>query len=255
MSTSDNSIKSAQKPNSPFLLNIFKFAISSLFSSKSQNNDIPKEDHTLELDLTPPKNRFLEAAARVFESPHYAASTSDEAPYGYFLGRHIIGDCTRISGGIYVGHNAQETIVIDERYKVLSHVYQDLLKQIENSSLNPAHAEYEIFNQAIATASNAIAIDADEVKHFREQQKVGIDGKVSLDVFVTQGYGLDYHQVLLAAYLLERLADDKKLSGIVTIDSCLSAEQESGLVLLYTSSSGYVLRFSPLERRIAEIIH
>ena len=70
-----------------------------------------------------------------------------------------------------------------------------------------------------------------------------------------QGFGLPAHQVLLAGYLLEKLSDEKKIRGIVSLDSALSSEHPTEETLLYTSSSGCVLRFSPAEKYISNMLH
>ncbi len=254
MSSTETASRISPKDRFGLGLNIIMSAFSSLFNPKAE---------VAEANLTPrryaateqPKNRFLEAAARVIESREYAASTSVQAPYGFYRGRHIIGDCTSFLGGIFIGHQPQDAVVIDEQYGILNHVYETLLGRISDITSTTAHAEHEIFHRVVSFASEVIRIDEKAMAQFAAEQQLGFDDKISLDVYITKGFGLEYHQVLLAGYLLEKLALSKKLIGVATLDSTLSADRLEEEVLLYHSPSGSTFRFSPSERRIQDLVH
>ena len=254
MSSTEIASRINSKERFSFSLNGIMSAVSSLFSSKTAFSESTSNSSQYAA-IEQPKNRFLEAAARVIESREYTASTSAHAPYGFYRGRHIIGDCTTFVGGIFIGHQPQDAVVIDEQYGILNQVYETLLSRIANISSNTAHAEHEIFHHVIAFAAQVIRIDEKEMARFAAEQRLGFDDKISLDVYITQGFGLEYHQVLLAGYLLEKLALSKKLIGVATLDSTLTADRLQDEVLLYHSPSGCTFRFSPSERLIQEIVH
>ena len=256
MSTDNSNTRSTNKSGTTFSFSSIRSALNGFFNqtAPAKSKAISPANSTTSRTLLP-KNRFLEAAARVFETKHYASSASSEAPYGYFRERHIIGDCTRFHGGIFVSHLPGEAVVIDECHGVLLKIYDLLQSRITNCSSSPQRAEYEIFNEVVALVAEVICIDEDRSANLKLQQNLLDDEKISLDVYVTQGFGLPYHQVLLAGYLIEKLADAGKIPGIVSLDSSLSKEHPSEEVLLYTSSSGCVLRFSPTEKRISGIFH
>lgn len=217
----------------------------------------PKEEKlinsTVEIQTIAPKNRFLEAAERILGSSHYSASASSEFPYGYFQDRHIIGDCTKFFGGIFVSHEGGPAIVIDERYGKILEVYDLLCALIDPCNPGKIRDEYEIFNRVISLVREVLPINHLAVREFLKNENIASDGKIALDVFITQRFALPSHQVLLAGYLLEKVAENRAIPGVVSLDSSISSSDD--LVLLYTSPTGATLRFSPEEKQRANLVH
>lgn len=202
-----------------------------------------------------PRNRFLEAAHRLSSSTHYKSASTSDAPYGYFRGRHIIGECTRIQGGIYVGADPHEAIVIDEKYGTLRNVYNQLVESLKDLPEHPTHFEYHVFLKVIELSRRVLAYRPEDTDQICDNEEISHDEKVALDVFISRRAGLPRHQVLLAAFLLEKLRSESIIQGLPALDNAITAQGDNREALLYTSENGTVLRFDPLERAIAEQVH
>jgi hypothetical protein len=74
-------------------------------------------------------------------------------------------------------------------------------------------------------------------------------------VYISQGRGSPRHQVLLAAYLLEKLRDDGHIRGCPALDNSFNSDGSPRNLLLFTSESGSVLRFDPHLRALADCMH
>ena len=136
-----------------------------------------------------------------------------EALHGYFKGRPIIGRDSRINGGIYVGSGKREAIVIDDnKSESLREVYEDLQELIvgRTSVEGVLQLIYELTNRYIPYDERAV--DDINLEH-----NLSNDAKVSLGVYMGRG-GVCRHQALLSGYLLEKMIDEGKLPGEVSID-------------------------------------
>ena len=72
-------------------------------------------------------DRFKVMLERIKTNKFYTPSQSRDDPYGTFLKRHIIGEYTKINGGVYLGATPQEALVIDDCYGFLDSIYTDLM--------------------------------------------------------------------------------------------------------------------------------
>ena len=71
------------------------------------------------------------------------------------------------------------------------------------------------------------------------------DTKVALDVYLQCRSGTARHQVLLAAYILEKLKEKNLIGGEIYLDPhCQNAEDDRER-LVYASTAGYLFVFTP----------
>ena len=206
-------------------------------------------DQSVENDGAAPEwNRFKRAATRVRESAFFSASDSSRAPYGSYNERPIIGECTPIHGGIYLGAVAHEAIVVDEKYGKLQRVFDEFRAAVpaEIFSLQPGgDREKQIAGLVFQFSEQSLPWDPQRVQALLERENLLPDRKVTLDVFIRKKCGVARHQVLLAAYLLEKLRLEGSIQGVPAIDARLTRPQAEDEQLLFTAASGEVFKFVP----------
>lgn len=194
--------------------------------------------------LPEPRNRFVEAVRRVEFNHAYKPTITDEAPYGYFRNRPIIGEGARVNKGIFVGATPHEALVVDEKYGHLEQLLLALISRCSQIDENSSTYEYEVFSKTVQLVRENLRYSEQGVLRLQEKYNIEPDDKVTLDLFVRKKVGVGRHQVLLAAFLLERARDKNLVKGRPTIETQISDDipQER---LLFTSASGEVFRFDP----------
>lgn len=220
----------------------FKYLISSSMRSESEPASSAKDPND------PIKqNWFLAASLRVRHTIGYEDGATSLAPYGYYTGRPIIGECTRLNGGIYVGSRPQEAIVVDDRYGALKRVFSKACGRCIVLREQRKDFEEAIFQEVSDTARSTLQYNNEKVRAILERDNIGPDKKVTLDVFIEAGYGVSRHRVLLAAYLLEKLRDMGIIAGLPAIDRSMNERGEEQEVLYYTDPKGQVFEFDPID--------
>lgn len=190
-------------------------------------------------------NRFHVALLRVKSSKYYKPRIEPNAPYGYFNGRPIIGEATKIHGGIFLSSAPVEAIVIDEKYGFLSELYEELAERLNRLSDAGVPSERLLLHETFKFVLQKARFDPEKVDRILARNKFSVDTKVILDAFVKEGVGLHRHQALLAAYLLERLCQEKTLRGSVQIDPQNSPSEQ----IIYLSPDGTTTKFDPASFR------
>ncbi len=148
------------------------------------------------------------------------------APYGYFGPAPILGrKSPQIAGGVYVGGGSREAIHVDETDPRTQAVYEILIQKRTFGNLlhkagirrNSEGYNKNTLEDVLATVTNVMPYDTeDEVVGQLSQQYR--DQFVSLGEYIEKGKGVCRHQGLLAAYLVERLIADGKLTGSVKVE-------------------------------------
>jgi len=192
-------------------------------------------------------NRFEEAAKRVQASRYFQSCA--ERPYGMFDGRFIIGEEPPIHGGVYIGPTPQEAIVIDEKYGRLEPLYTQLLVRFLNTQRDGSKVTEEIVPFIFEFVQEALELSVERASSIIRDQKIELDEKVSLDLFLLHRTGLPRHQVLLAGYLIEKLIGKGYLSGSFGFKSDFSYSNLEEEVLIYRSNSGETFEFAPRTHR------
>jgi hypothetical protein len=184
------------------------------------------------------------AITSIQKNSQYSPAKTTAAPHGLFLGRHIISPHTRVLGGVYLGLFPRECVVLNEDGGILDRLYSTF-----RSKLRQDGEEY-LFTEVLVFVQRCIKLDADRAAKLRAFYAAQDPPTLSLEVFVREGVGLARHQLLLAAYLMERLKDEKLILGGTLIETQFSATNAVHERLIYTSSVGKLLIFDPqmLER-------
>ena len=192
------------------------------------------------------RDRFFVSLSRVQDSPSYEPSQILMAPYGFYSGRPIIGQCTPIRGGIYLSAAPREAIVIDERYGVLEEIFQSLYTYYQGFPDAKKAIRENVLTDIFVLVQERIRFDPDRLYQYLRRKEIKVDQKIALDIIIELGFGAARHQVLLAAYLLERFKNLGMLRGTFRINSESTHPSLEDEQLLYTSSSGYTSLLDPL---------
>jgi len=193
------------------------------------------------------RNRFLEALKRIEDSVHYTPSNVFKAPYGYFRGRPVIGEQTVVNGGIYVSAAAHEAIVVDEKYGFLGQILEDLFKLSEKREKEGKSFKQGVLSDIARVVQQTLRFNPQGVNQLLEERKIGPDAKVSLDIFIEAKVGVARHQILLTAYLFEKLRKKGLLHGELVFDPGIQFEHAEDERLLYMNSVGKVFLVDPLK--------
>jgi len=201
---------------------------------------------TARLESVP--NRFQTMVTRISVHEEYEPEISAEVPWGRFCGRHIIGENTEIHGGVYLGATAHEALVVDEKYGSLKDIYWNLLiGYVREEGDDDAELDEEkLVQQVVALVEKRLALHPDEgVNRMVHDGEPEPDHKIALDVFVDRGIGAARHQILLAAYLLEKLQRKGLLEGRIYLDSHYSEKGDMPERLIYSTPERTLFVFTP----------
>jgi len=214
--------------------------------------DTSKEDNLNGTTLTEAENRFDLVAKRISQHKDYKVSKDQTSGYGSFMGRPIIAETTTILGGIYLGVEPHEAIVVDEKYGFLSQAYSELmLRYVKNFGTTKNEAmDHELIKEVINfTKTKLTYLSDNDFKIFAEREKIIPDQKIALDVFIKFKQGTDRHHLLLAAYLIEKLIKKGHLRGKLYLDSHYFSNKQGNKKslerLVYSSRTGYLFIYTP----------
>ena len=219
----------------------------------------PERPAILSSKVTPIESRFPGhyelLIERIKNHKDFSPVRTSDFPYGAFTGRPIIGEYSRINGGVYLSANAREAIVVDERYGGLELIYSQLMVNFvrRNGTRVQKGTETDLVKAAIELAQTKLTYVSEQTIDMLGQKEVlRSDEKVTLDVFIEHGLGTSRHQVLLAAYLLEKLKDKGYLHGQIILDSTMNKGKNTPEKLIYSSESGDLFVFDPEDNLVPE---
>ncbi len=158
---------------------------------------------------------------------------------GTFKGRHIIARDTIIEGGVYVGAGKREAIVVDSlQHPFLQYVSLELYEKLfaEGRVLSEA----EILSGVYEITAEKLKTSLKETERIIAKYSVGNDRKISLEMFIQEGYGVCRHHALLAGFLLEKLCIGGHLQGKVSVDRNTSGKSGHAWAR-YTRTDGVVM--------------
>lgn len=205
-------------------------------------------------EIEAPADRFMAAVKRIEFKYGFEPQFSTQTPYGYFKGRHIIGENTRIANGIYISSSPAESIVMDEKYGVLNDIYQKLMNRISSLDEENSSYEYNVFSKVIALTRETLRYSEESVDNLRKHYNLQVDEKVSIDLYIKKKIGISRHQVLLAAFLLEKLREKHIIRGSFWIDPTVSEEVKNER-LIFKNRDGEIFRFDPTKGLGKTAIH
>lgn len=167
-------------------------------------------------------NRTTRVKARL----HEALTTIWHHRHGYvtaFKGRHIIGRDMSVIEGVYPGGGMRECLVVSETDGKLQRFYESV---VNNASLSVHFGHFKkpknilllvgfLVEQCFGEQEPNLA---KKVETFCQTNGYQFDRKVDLTVFMNAHLGVCRHRALLVAYVLEKLIQDGKLKGRVSVD-------------------------------------
>jgi hypothetical protein len=156
----------------------------------------------------------------------------------YYQNRHIIHRDSKIDGGVYLGQNQREAIVVDsKKYPALRKLYE----KAKNKAMRNGVIEKDKILQAVyETVAEAMPKQDDSaVEEIIHRYGVEKDGKISLDVFLLEDVGVCRHDALACAALLELFKEDGIIRGKPSVDRN-STSLGGHAWCRYTNSAGEV---------------
>ena len=214
-----------------------------LFQSKDESQVLTSTEQTV--------NRFDEALKRVESSEFLEASS----PYSFFDGRPIIGQSTPINGGVFLGALPHEAIVVDDSHGELEKAYTELMIAYAKDHPTQKSVGTRILPYIAELVQKLMQFSPERVRTGLAQNGIFTDHKVSLDFFLIQEVGAARHQMLLAAYLIERLIMRGYLKGSLEIQAEFSFEEQNQESLIYKDDSGEEFTIDPIQFRHGESLN
>jgi len=140
-----------------------------------------------------------------------------------YQGRPIISRDSPIDGGVYLGKNMREAIVVDSvKFPRINQLYE--LAKFKSSDYNTFSGQREVNKFKILRSVHNLAREvmppenSDKVDELIEGFGGFNNQKVALDVFLNNHLGKCRHYALTNAVLLEKFKKDNFLSGTVSVD-------------------------------------
>lgn len=192
------------------------------------------------------RNRFFSAVARIKESELYLPLVDHKAPYGYYDGRHVIGESNQIQGGVYLGLIPHEAVVVDDKFGLLVSIYQNLFRRLAQHREHHRTDEAQCVQILFGFVREHLRLNTKGVRDMAFDIGIGPDRKAALDFYIKRRVAAPRHQVLLAGYLIQRASAAKILGGHMRIlpdHGELPGEDEK---LIYICADGTEILFDPL---------
>lgn len=228
-----------------------------------------------------PMLQTIKAISRLEGKPGFDAANRT------YLGRKLIGHDTPIQGGVSVGANPREAIVVDDArekdsvmsffgYQVFKNPYDRAYKKMKGN-INIARINaldgnrQEEANDFLALASQAAYVTARDilgrkwgersdveermVRRFVEHHEWQNDGMVNLSEFMSEGIGTCIHKALLAGYLLERMVQEvPELKGAkVSVDRNRNRQKTDAHAWVRMEMGGKVYIIDPQKQYVGTL--
>jgi len=157
---------------------------------------------------------------------------------GFYQDRPVIHRDSPIDGGVYLGQDEREAIVIDsQKYPKQRELYEASKRRATERGIV---RKDRILGSVFETVAEAMPrYDIDAVEKLIQRYGVENDGKISLDVFLKKGIGICRHHALACAVLLELFGKEGFISGKASIDRN-STDIGGHAWCRYTNSAGEV---------------
>jgi hypothetical protein len=152
---------------------------------------------------------------------------------GYFKGRYMIGRNTRINGGVWIDGLSEALVVDESKSPETIAAYQALMERVSvGDSVDRGRvldAVYDVTNQYLPY----------RLKEMEDIARPYYDcHKINLGVFIEERAGACRHQALLVGYLLEKLKDDGRIRGQVSVRRNIVKGRGGHAWAEYTNSGG-----------------
>ncbi len=165
-----------------------------------------------------------------------------------YLDRLLIGRDSPIDGGVYLGGNEREAIVVNS---CDSPQLQLAYKEVKKRSLDDSGEvrRGKILQSVYELTNEKMKFSEIEVARVIDEHSVDKDGKISLGIFLQEGYGVCRHMALLSAFLLEKFVEEGHIRGKPSVDrnSCFHNahawcryKNHSGEVYILDSAKSFI---------------
>jgi len=182
------------------------------------------------------------AEERISDSPYFYEEKAGLIPRKkekFFLGYPTISRDTKINGGISIGEEPREAIIVDDTTdsKLLS-IFNILLERRKTAMSQGKDFKKGLLNDVYQLAGEIIPYNMNRV-HDLVSTIPTPDYPIRLSEFF--GGGVCRHQALLIGYLLEKLRDMGYVEGTTSIDRNFIPDKGGHTWVRYTNSSGRVI--------------
>lgn len=190
--------------------------------------------------------------------------------HGMYEGRNIIARDTPINGGVYPvgGYTGEALVVDDKKYpKELTELYEQVSASIDKIHLK--NVALRGINKVLGKNKGQLSRDSqvlsqvfDKVSKTLKYDLKATDDlagnlqKIAMNRYIQEGVGVCRTQALLSAYLIERLINDGKLEGRVSIDRNQDVFEgvESGHAWArFTDKDGQIFIIDPAQRFVGTL--
>lgn len=151
-----------------------------------------------------------------------------------------------------MGESEREAIVVDEKYKKLNEVYQELVSRLKELEKNGKNLKSEVLSEVFRIVEEKIPFNEEAVLNINREYNIEPDQKIALDVYIGRG-GVCRHQALLGAYLLEKLKEEGYIEGKVSVDRNFVEGKGSHSWIRYQNSIGDIYIIDPARKYIGRL--
>ena len=165
----------------------------------------------------------------------------------FYKGRHIIARDSPIDGGVYIGANPREAIVVDStKYERTGKIIAQAIER------------YHLTGNAIKTAYDItrehLRYDNKEVENIEEKLSEGKrDVKISLDEYLYKGVGVCRHMALVSALILEKFIEEEFIFGEVSVDRNVISPLGAHAWCRYTDTNETIFIIDPAKNYVGRI--
>ncbi|HBR80709.1 MAG: hypothetical protein UW63_C0032G0006 [Candidatus Uhrbacteria bacterium GW2011_GWF2_44_350] len=160
----------------------------------------------------------------------------------FFQGRLLIHRDSPINGGVYLGGAVREAIVVDDTkfdQEVFLRVYREATEVLTQLIRNQQNLD-SFFPRLLEIVNRALKLSVEKTEEIVIRYLTGEEQKISLGVFLHEGYGVCRHQSLLTAYIIEKAILEKRIFGRVSVDRNFIAGLGGHSWVRFTDPSGRV---------------
>jgi hypothetical protein len=170
----------------------------------------------------------------------------------FYQGRPIIGRDTPIDGGVSLGANQREAIVVDARSKYVRSLYiKSLMGILQDGFLHKEKILKSVYDVVV---DNFISSDTTGLV---ESLGANEDVKMNLEIFIANRVGSCRHRALTAGVLLETFKKNRLINGRVSIDRnemmIFGFPIGAHAWTRYTSSDGHVIILDAMQKYLGPI--
>ena len=194
-----------------------------------------------------------------------------KSPEGLYNGRSIIARDTPINGGIYLHIPKDEGIIVDDIIypKELNNAYQEaekwfyknpvsrFLRQQRGSSV--FELIYKVTHHQFGGDKPLIDINfeveqiIDETLAAKKTKSIFEYNEIPLNLFMQRKAGVCRHQALLSAYIIERLINEERMAGKVSIDRNFIPQKGGHAWVRYEDPTKEIIIIDPAQHFVGNI--